>query len=109
MGSIVVNIQIYKTYYLKSDENQYILYRKCIYEKGNNIGQEYEQIVGYFGTIEDACIKVLNLAGRLSNAKTINELRDDYKACKDEIISNLTWVEECKQEVKEVVKKRRTK
>ena len=109
MGSIVVNIQIYKTYYLKSDENQYILYRKCIYEKGNNIGQEYEQIVGYFATVESACVKVLDLVGRLSNATTITELRNDYKACKDEIISNLTWIEEGKQEVKEVAKKRRTK
>lgn len=104
----MINIQIYKDYYLKSDEHQYILYEKRVYQEGKNVGDTYESIIGYYGDPATACAKVLDLVGRLSKATTIAELRETYKACRDDIINNFKWVETDKEEVKEVVRKRRT-
>lgn len=105
----MVDIHIYKDYYLKSDALQFILYELKIVNDGKTKGANYEHVLGYYGNPAMACAHVLDIVGRNSNAKSMSELRDVYVKCKDEIISNFKWIDEGRDEVKEVVKKRRTK
>ena len=44
-------IKLYGNMYISADPLQFILIEKRKYEKGKNIGQEYEFTVGYFPSL----------------------------------------------------------
>lgn len=71
-----MNINLYENYYLKSDPLNYILYQKTIVndEDSKNYGEEYESIVGYFTTIENALVAMCRREIRACKCTTLNGL-----------------------------------
>lgn len=101
-----MNIHIAKDYWVKSDSNQFILYRLAVSAKGKNEGEEYETEQSFFGSIENACSAVLDKLTRQSDCTTVEELRQFVLDTKNEILQNVGFLTEAKEEVKKEVKRR---
>lgn len=76
-----MNINLYKNWYLKSDPMNYILYEKRIVDDPNskNNGNEYEQVEGYFTSIENALTAMCRREIRSCKCTTLNGLLKEVK------------------------------
>lgn len=77
-----MNINLYKDYYIKSDPMNFILYQKKIIDDpdSKNNGNEYEQVEGYFTTIENALNALCRKEIRSCKCTTLNGLLREIKA-----------------------------
>lgn len=77
-----MEIQINDTYWLRSDERNFILSRKRITQNGPNAGQEVWENMQYYTTMSGLVKGMLDQGIRDSTAKSIMELEKDYReAC----------------------------
>jgi len=83
-----VNINLYKNYYLKSDPMNYILYQKKMIDdpESKNKGNEYEQVEGYFTTIENAINAVCRKEMRACKCTTLNGLIREVKVLQKMVV-----------------------
>ena len=80
-----MNINLYKNYYLKSDPMNYTLYQKreVTDEKSKNFGEDYESVLGYFGTIENALVAMCRTEIRACKCTTLNGLIKEVRVLRD--------------------------
>lgn len=75
-------IKIYKETYISADPLQFILIEKRKYEKGKNIGKEYEHTVGYFPSLallfEKLFTHEIKKEIASGDLKTLEELKKRY-------------------------------
>lgn len=83
-----MNINLYKNYYLKSDPMNYILYQKKMIDdpESKNKGNEYEQVEGYFTTIENAINAVCRKEMRACKCTTLNGLIREVKVLQKMVV-----------------------
>lgn len=80
-----MNINLYKNYYLKSDPMNYTLYQKkpVTDEKSKNYGDDYEDVIGYFTTIENALVAMCRKEVRACKCTTLNGLVKEIRILQD--------------------------
>lgn len=80
-----MNINLYKNYYLKSDPLNYTLYQKRTVDKGDSDsdGKKYEQIEGYYSTIEHAIRAMCTKEIRACKCTTLNGLIKEVRKLED--------------------------
>lgn len=76
-----MNINLYKNWYLKTDQLNYTLYTKELVEDSNskNNGEEYEKIEGYYTTIEGALRGMCSKEIKASKCTTLNGLVEEVR------------------------------
>ena len=75
-----MNINLYKNWYLKTDQLNYTLYQKeTIKDSETNSGEEYEKVEGYYTTIEGALKGMCDKEIRMSKCTTLNGLVTEIK------------------------------
>lgn len=83
-----MNIKIEGNYYLKSDPRNVIL-TEC---KVSETGTEYDSVIGYYGTVEEALNGYLKFKTNTSEATTLNQLLNEIGETK-KIIKRMLEVE----------------
>ena len=76
----MIETQINDTFWLRSDERNFIIARKRITQNGENAGAENWENVGYYTSLPGLAKGLLDLDIRLSDANTFEELLCDYRA-----------------------------
>jgi hypothetical protein len=98
-------IKLYGNMYISADPLQFILIEKRKYEKGKNIGQEYEFTVGYFPSLTLLFEKLFSYEIKKEIAsediKTLEELK---KRCM-ELSSRLKIISEKVGSLPNIIKK----
>lgn len=87
-----MNIKIDKEYTLQSDERNVILVKTKEVERGENIGESYEQNVSYHGTIQSALKDYLRVKINSSEATSIKELLKEVREIKKTIENVLNGI-----------------
>lgn len=82
-----MNIRLNEDYQLTSDRLQYILQERKVSTKGENIGKEYWDNVGYYSKLQNAIDDYIDMRVRASDAKSIAEIITHIKELKKEIIA----------------------
>lgn len=83
-----MKVKLDDKYTLNSDAYCYWISKRTIVQKGKTAGQEYEQrISGYAATIEQAIESFSENSIRLSEATTLNELREDIVKLRETVKS----------------------
>lgn len=70
---------ILEPYYIDFDGVQYTLKETCKTEKGDNIGTEYEQTIGYFTDLTFAVKKICQLEIAKKDSLTLKEFLEEWK------------------------------
>jgi hypothetical protein len=83
-----LNIKI-DGYLIRSDENNIILETKKVAKEGKNAGKEYYSTIGYYGSLEGALNRLLDLKIKGCGANGIQEVLAAIKVIKTEIKSVL--------------------
>lgn len=66
-------------YFIDFDGVQYTLKETCKTEKGDNIGSEYEQTIGYYTDLAFAVKKICQLEISKKDSFTLKEFVDEWK------------------------------
>jgi|GEM_PF-3159406 len=74
-----MNIKIDENYSLKSDDRNVMLVENKVKQEGKNIGEPYENTIGYYGSVQAALKAYARLKTNLSEATSIKELLADVK------------------------------
>jgi len=80
---------IFEKYILeKIDERNIAIYESKITTQGENVGKEYKTVVGYYGSLKSACMKLLDLCSKEDTSSTEKILENIIKA-ESEIIKEI--------------------
>lgn len=76
-----MNINLYKDYWVRTDPMNYIFYKKQTVQdkKSKRYGEVYEDVIGYFGTLQGVLTDLCREEIRASKCTTINGLLKDIK------------------------------
>ena len=73
------------SYIIESDENNFTLKEVKVKTSGKNIGEEYTDTIGYYGNIDRALIKYLNLSVKKCDVaeEILKEINRVYELIKE--------------------------
>ena len=76
---MTIKDSILNPYFIDFDGVQYTLKEICKTEKGDNIGNEYEQVHGYFTDLTYAIKKICQLEISKKDSLTLKEFLEEWK------------------------------
>ena len=80
-----MEIKLHADYRLTSDRYQYILQERKVPQKGENIGKEYWDNIGYYSKLQNALDDYVDMRVKLSDVKSITEIISHLKELKKEV------------------------
>ena len=81
-----MNVNLYKNYYIKSDAYCFILYQLRETKKENSKTENYENVIGYYSTIESALNALCNNELRSCKCTTLSGLSKELKRLRKVLI-----------------------
>ena len=88
-----MQIRLSEDYQLTSDRLQYILQERKVPTKGENIGKEYWDNIGYYNKLQTALEGYVDMRVRTSDKNSVAELITYLKEIKKEVTDMMEGVE----------------
>ena len=88
-----MNIRLSEDYQITSDKYQYMLQERKVPTKGENIGKEYWDNIGYYNKLQTVLEDYVDMRVRTSNKNSVAELITYLKEIKKEVTNMMKGVE----------------